>query len=402
VALWPARLPAPGARTVRAITAGLAICGILTVAFTAVLLAMGARAPLGSDGALFDRFNAALVLRGGNPYTADSQFWTAIREDPRAGATPVARGIYRHRVLPPTLPEIVREVRREAADPALRGPQFDPASLHSYPAMAFLLFVPAVAVHQGSTVITSLVLVLLLLVAIACGCPRWARSAVAVLLAANAALILGSELGGFECAALLPLVLSWRWLDRRIASPALLGAACAVKQIAWPAVPFYLVLVARRDGVAEALRRLVLTTAAFLLPNLPFMLASPSAWAHSMLLPLSMPVFPSGIGIVWPAAAGLVPLLPAAAYSVAEAVGFAVLLVWWARSARPLSEPRLGPLLALLPLLLAWRSLDSYFLAVPALAVFAVLPRLPRYERRPPQPAPKSRVPMIAGHPISQ
>lgn len=399
-AVWSRRLPAPGRRPAYVIAAAVAVCAALSVVLTVVLLAMGSRAPLGSDGALFDRFNASLVLKGINPYTAGDRFWTAIRQDPGAGATPVERGIYRGRTRAPSLPEVVQEVRREAADPTLRGPQFDPASLHSYPALAFLVLVPAAAVHDRSLVVTAVALLVPFLLAAGWGCPRRLRSAVALILVANAALVLKSELGAFEFAALLGVVLAWRLLDRRLASPLLLGLGCAVKQIAWPAVPFYLVLVARRDGWREAARRLGLAATAFLLPNLPFVLAAPAAWARSMLLPISLPTFPTGVGIVWPSAAGLLPLAPSGVYGLAEAVAFAALLAWWARSPRALVQPRLGPLLALLPLALAWRSIDSYFLALPALAMFAAVPSLPR--PRPPIPRSSPVRREIASLPITR
>jgi hypothetical protein len=88
--------------------------------------------------------------------------------------------------------------------------------------------------------------------------------------------------------------------------PVLLGLAMAVKQTPWLVAPFLLagiVLEARRTtGHRAALRCGVryagIAFTAFLLPNLPYLVASPGAWLRGILTPLSSTIVPAGQGLV--------------------------------------------------------------------------------------------------------
>jgi hypothetical protein len=331
-----------------------------------------------SDAAAFNHFNAQLVLQGINPYTADGSFWHAIAEFPHVGATPLERGRYAGRAYAPFGPglgEIVSDVRQELAHPEERGLEYDPATLHSYPALAFLVYVPNVWAGWPTTAPTGLLFLLLFGVAAVWSAPRAYWPYLILILLANQFLILGALRGEFEPVAYLLAILAWR-LDRRTRlSPVLLGLSAAVKQVIWPLVPLYLILTWRRHGRREAITRLPFIVVAFLAPNLPFIVASPGAWASGLLLPVTLPLFPSGIGLVELTHSGLIPLWPPLVYGLLEFGGLAALCVWCARTRLPL-RPEIYPLLALLPFLLAWRSLLAYFLVLPALAVYAGLPLL--------------------------
>jgi hypothetical protein len=330
-----------------------------------------------SDAAAFNQFNAELVLRGHNPYTADAIFWDAIRQFPYAGATPLRAGRYATSVYGPSLRQLVRDVQAELANPALRGPEFAPASLHSYPALAFLVYVPGVWLGLPTTLATSALFTALFLLAAGWGAPRGARLWVGTLLLANTLFVFWTLRGSFEVVALLPALLAWRMLDRRWLSALLLGLACAVKQLVWPLAAFYTIIIWRRFGPREALARLGIAAAAFLLPNLPFLLANPGAWASSQLLPISLPIFSSGIGLVGLARWGLLPLLPPVVYTALELLAFAGLLFWFAR-ARVLPRPELALVVGLLPYFLAWHSAFAYLITIPALAIYAALEPLRR------------------------
>ena len=361
------------------VLAAVSLCAIITLALALGFKLFSASTPqiYDSDAAAFNQFNAELVLRGHNPYTADAAFWDAIRQFPDAGATPLRAGRYAVSVYGPSLRQLVRDVQAELANPALRGPEFAPASLHSYPALAFLVYVPGVWLGLPTTLATSALFTILFLLAAGWGAPRGARLSVGTLLLANTLFVFWTLRGSFEVVALLPALLAWRTLDRRWLSALLLGLACAVKQLVWPLAAFYTIIVWRRSGPREALARLGIAAAAFLLPNLPFLLANPGAWASSQLLPLSLPIFSSGIGLVGLARWGLLPLLPPAAYTALELLAFAGLLFWFAR-ARVLPRPELALVVGLLPYFLAWHSAFAYLIAIPALAVYAALEPLQR------------------------
>ena len=79
--------------------------------------------------------------------------------------------------------------------------------------------------------------------------------------------------------------------------PILLGLAMAVKQTPWLIVPFVVPGSCWNrgagDGWAQAardgLRYAGIAVAAFLVPNLPYLLASPGAWLHGVLTPVLAP-----------------------------------------------------------------------------------------------------------------
>jgi len=325
-----------------------------------------------SDASAFNQFNAELVLQGRNPYTSDGLFWDAIRQFPEVGATPLHLGRYSRSVFGPSLKQLVRDVKSELASPSTRGPEFPPSSLHSYPALAFLVYVPGLWLGLQTTFITSLLFVSAFLVAATWGSPRGARLWIGSIVLANTLLVFWTLRGSFEVIALLPALLAWRTLDRRWLSPSLLGLACAVKQIVWPLALFYAVIVWRQRGPREALRRMGIAAAAFLVPNLPYLIASPGAWLNSQLLPMTLPIFPSGIGLVGLARWNLLPLLPSAVYTLFELLAFASLLLWFARS-KIMPRPEIALVVGLLPLFLAWHSAFAYLIAVPTLAVYASL-----------------------------
>ena len=359
------------------LNSALAVSGVITLALV-VALALGSSGSThlyDSDAAAFNHFNADLVVHGRDPYVAGDDFWDALRRFPSVGATPLRAGRYAASQLGPSLAQVVTDAHAEATDPARRGPEFAPASLHSYPALSFLVYVPGIWAGLPTTFSTSLVFLIALLAAAIWGAPRRLWLPIGFLLLANSLLAFWTLRGSFEVIALLPALLAWRTLDRRILSPALLGVACAVKQIVWPLAPVYLALVWRRDGPRAAMLRAPIILAAFLIPNLPFALASPAAWASSLLLPMTLPIFPSGVGIIAPARAGMLPLWQPWVYTVLELIALATLVVWIARS-RVVPPAGVTLVLGLLPLFFAWHSLFAYFMALPVLAVAAALPLL--------------------------
>ena len=366
-----ARLAAP---TIIAATL-LSALATLALAGTIALGAAGSPRLYNSDAAAFNHYNADLVRNGVNPYTADDRFWDAVARFPDAGATPLRLGRYAGDRLGPSLDAVVRDVRAELANPTLRGPEYAPASLHSYPALAFLVYLPGDWAGLPTTFLTSLIFLMAFLAVVLWTAPARLRPALGVVLLANTFLVVYTLRGSFEVIALLPVLLAWRGLERLGTRRAplwagWLGLACAVKQTVWPLAPLYAIIVWRRQGARAALAHLGIAAGAFLLPNLPFIIAAPGAWAASLALPLTLPIFPSGMGLVALGRVGVLPLLPPAAYAALELLALAAVALWYA-TARTLPPPALALLLGLLPFTLAWHSLFAYVIALPALAVYA-------------------------------
>jgi len=173
------------------------------------------------------------------------------------------------------------------------------------------------------------------------------------------------------CIALL--LGGWHQRRRVWIGPVLLGLACAFKQYSWFFVPFFILDIWLAQGGRATLRWCIVTAAAFLLPNIPYLIMSPGPWLHSLTLPMSEPLFPQGIGIMTLSLGHLVPYLPPLFYSICELLAIVIVLavVLWLQIRRhfPLGDALL--IIALVPLLFAFRSPPNYFAFAPWLALYA-------------------------------
>jgi uncharacterized membrane protein len=176
----------------------------------------------------------------------------------------------------------------------------------SYPALSFLIYVPFVLLHLRSMLFvelgTALLAMLTLLFLAGQG-----RRAIAMLV-----FFIGTEYLDFAAGSVtdviwLPfmIVVAAFWESDSIAAPIALGLACAIKQDPWFVVPFALVHWARMRGFA--LRNIGAAAAAFLLPNLPFIVWHPEAWLKGVLFPMISGAIPDGSGIVQLVTANVLP-----------------------------------------------------------------------------------------------
>lgn len=257
----------------------------------------------------------------------------------------------------------------------------------SYPAGSFLFQVPLdwLGVHHMATDWMDLIAGLLSAVVLYWMLPtsvRWLSPAL---------LLLGGYLGifanGGTDAVMLPFLLLavWRW-DRFVDPsnrweryrPALaLGVACSIKQTPWFFGVFLLlgmILEARGRGRSPwpiAGRYLGLAALPFVVLNLPFFIANPSAWFGGVTLPLTAPLVPDGQGVVSLALHGFTRgarLWPLSMAALLVVLGILVLLA--------LSYGRLKRTwLFLLPLafLVAPRSFAEYVLDLIPVAIVAAV-----------------------------
>lgn len=324
----------------------------------------------GSDAMFYNHYGALLILHGQNPYAGD-HLAAAINYFGVRAYTPLARGRFADVRHYPTAAELDAVIDEYLADPSHPPVEVDPATFHSYPAGAFLVAAPPVWAGQPSLAYSQLLLFLALVAAVLVTMPPGLRLPALLLLLTNVDGVRQIAGGDFEIWPVALLILAWLLRNRSVASALLVGAACAVKQTAWIAAPFYLIWVWREHGRAEALRRLAIMVGAFLLINLPWIVASPGPWLSSLLLPMDLPLLPDGAGLVGLSLAGAAPLFPSAVFSLAELALLAGALVWYARNAA--RYPFAALALPLLPLLAAWRSPERYFLLLPLLGVAAAL-----------------------------
>ena len=267
-----------------------------------------------------------------------------------------------------------------------------PVTTLSYPSLSFLLYVPLLVfgwktqMAVGANVLAwgfATVLAYALL-------PTRLRPVAIVI--GSASVYIGYAVGGVTDALFVPLLIgavaAWDRFptQRGLAAwrgPLLLGLALAVKQTPWLLVPFLLAgiaLEARRQQVAPArsvARYAAIAFGAFLVPNLPYLLAAPHAWLSGVLTPFSSGNVPAGQGLV-----GLSLFLGLGggslqAYSLALVVVFATLLLVFVGS-----YPRCKAWAILLPSIVLFfspRSFGSYFVTLfPAALVAALTVRPPR------------------------
>lgn len=385
-AMWPSWF----ARGLRWLVYPLLLWALLTVPQTLSVLAHRMTTPppsgpalYGSDAMYYNHYGALLVLHGQNPYAGD-HLAAAIAYFGVRAYTPIARGRFADVHHDPTTAQRDAVIDDYLADPAHPPVEVDPRTFHSYPAGAFLVAVPPVWAGQPSLGLSQLLLFLGLLAVVLVVLPGDLRLSAFVLLLVDADGVRQIAGGDFEIWPLALLILAWllgsqmghRTGLRVAASALLVGAACAIKQTAWLAAPFYFIWVWHEHGPTEALRRLALASGAFLLINLPWIIASPREWLASLLLPMDLPLLPDGAGVVGLSLAGVLPLFPAWVFGLAELALLAAGLVWYARNGA--RYPFAGLVLPLLPLLAAWRSPERYFLLLPLSGVVAALLTLRR------------------------
>jgi len=334
-----------------------------------------------SDAAAFIHYQAEDVLRGINPYTDATGFWKAVEQFPNASATPLRLGQFARQSFSPDDSAISALLHADAQDPSHAGPEFDPASLHSYPAGSFLIAVPFIWAGFSSTQPLYALCVLLLFALLMRWAPEGWRWQTALLLLSLSIVITLTLRSSFEVACVLCIMGAWRAQAKHpLVAAVLLGIGCAIKQLTWLFLPFYLVWVLRQRGWRAAALSGALCVLVFFAINAPFLIASPAAWASSMLLPISEPAFPGGIGLITLAQGGWLLLFPGWVYTALAITAYLGLLGWYsaglleknAGNKAGFDMGAWGLVLASLPLLLGSRSLISYTMFLPVLALAAL------------------------------
>ncbi len=261
---------------------------MITVALTVLALALWSYSQVftvpayGTDEMAFDQYAAQLLLHGINPYL---------------------------RSMAPAFSKF--QVSPNGYTFQLNG---RPVTSLSYPALSFLVYLPflaagwstqlAVALNVAAWAVSLVLLVRYL--------PQAQRPlAIAV---ASLSVFISYAVGGVTDALYVPFLIlaAVKWDRygtargwRMWAGPVAFGCAMDIKQTAWVILPFLLVgLVgeARQTGAAgwarwwPAVRYTAIAGLAFLVPNLPFVVANPIAWLEGIFTPLIAATVPAGQG----------------------------------------------------------------------------------------------------------
>lgn len=168
------------------------------------------------------------------------------------------------------------------------------------------------------------------------------------------------------------LLIAWVSLGKnRWLSAATMGLAVATKQTSWFFLPFYLVLLWQKSGMKTLVFTCGVIGTIFIVTNAYFIALDPALWLKSILSPMTEPTFPLGVGIVAVVTGGLVNIQSSLPFTILEAIVFAGAIIWYIRNAR--RWPYAGPIISILPLFFAWRSLWSYFFYVASIMLTMML-----------------------------
>jgi len=361
-------------RLCSSVTALTFLLCVVTLMGLAYLTHLAFLAPSGqvydSDMLALTHVNAQLVLSGHNPYTTDAAYRQALARFPSALGTPLRGPVFGTGFTPPSPARIAAVQRQYVQTPASVRGAFDPRTLHSYPALSFLVYLPALWAGLPNILPVNLCVYLALFAWLVWKMPPSARRWGALTALAAAPVVVASLIESNEIVCVALLVLAWEHRHRRWLGAILLGLACAYKQYAWGFVPFFAVDAVLAEGWGEAVWRGAIALGAFLLPNGPYLVASPLAWFTSLWLPISEPLFPQGMGVIALSLGHLLPFGPPALYALLEVAAFGVTLGVAIRWRVQLGAGVL--VLALIPLFFAFRSIPSYFAFAPWLALYAV------------------------------
>gem|GEM_PF-341813 len=260
-------------------------------------------------------------------------------------------------------------------DRAIHHPSQSPPELESrvcYPAGFFLLPAPFIAAGIKDIRIVYLIFVLIGLAFITFMIPPKKRLLFIVFAAIS--LELWNSLANGETGSIVfPLLLiAWVSLNKNLWLSAIaMGLAVATKQTAWFFLPFYLILLWHESGLKSLGFVCAIIAGIFILMNASFFIQSPSIWLASVTSPMTDRLFPLGVGIVSLVASGILNIRSSLPFTAMEAIVFIGCAVWYMRNAK--RYPYAGPILAVLPLFFAWRSLWSYFFYVQIIVLACLL-----------------------------
>ncbi len=328
---------------------------------------------------------AQMVMHGANPY-ANIHMLTCLSDHGlgSGSTTPKTAGAFKQFRSYPSPASVtykwiqyhtfVNDLLQERRNPAYMTPDFE--NRFNYPGAAISIAIPALLLGVRDLIPLYLCFTILACVLIYRRASPRIRPAVALLLLGNAPLVIDGAGGLTDASYALFLVLYWFNRKRALPAGLLLGVAIASRQQAWFFVPFLLFLAWRECGTRDLWKRVVLIALVFLGFNLQFIVASPSDWISGVLGPMRDPMFALGVGLIDLSIAKALPLFPAVVYVLLEVSAYIGAFVFYVR--RCANAPALALLLPLVPMFFAWRSLHTYFMFLPVLAVAALVTTTPR------------------------
>ncbi len=324
-----------------------------------------------NDGTALTQQATENLLQGKNPYTHSNIIEALIKYNGSYDrVTPLRVGQFANVFPYPTDAQLKQLWDQAVTDPA--NPPGELVSGVCYPAGSFLLPAPFIAAGVKDVRIVYAFFALAGLAYAVWRIPS--RYRLVFLGAAVISLELWNSIGDGETGSIVfPLLLiAWVSLkDKLWLSAIFMGLAVATKQTAWFLLPFYVVLIWRTQGFRRVAFATNIMAGVFGVMNIYFAIADPAMWAKSLLSPMIEPMFPIGVGLTTAVTTGILNIRSSLPFAGLEILIFVAAIVWYARNCK--RYPHTAPLLSVLPLFFAWRSLWSYFFYVDLIALAALI-----------------------------
>ena len=311
------------------------------------------------------------LLNGKNPY-AEANIVSAMIEFNGATdkLTPLREGRFAD-VFPYPPADQLQQLWQEAIkDPSRVPPELE--TKLNYPAGCFLFAAPFVWLGVGDFRLIYLIFLIPVLVYVIFRIPKNYRLFFIAALVASVELW-NSLAAGENGFLYFPfLLLAWVLYRRNLWVSALfMAAVVAIKQITWFLLPFYLIVIFRTMGWRRLLAVFAIIVGVFIAANAWFFASAPELWLSSIFAPVAGRMFPLGVGAISLVTGGLFTVQSPLIFNTMEFGVFALAIIWYFFYCR--RYPDTAPVLSVLPLFFAWRSLWGYFFYVDIIVLGAIL-----------------------------
>lgn len=326
-----------------------------------------------NDGTALCQQAAENLLAGKEPYS-NSNIVTAFTTYDSAydRLTPLKLGRFANDYPYPSQQEIT-----QIWEDALKNPSQPPPEIETrvcYPAGSFLLLTPFIAVGIKDIQLIYSILVIAGLVYVTWRIPGKRRIIFIGVVFTSIELWNTLAIGETGIIVFPLLLIAWVTLgENDWVSAIFMGLAAATKQIAWFFVPFYVILLWRTAKPKMVAAAIGIMMAIFAAANAYFIAHDPSLWLQSITSPMVEPLFPLGVGFVSLVTSGLVNIQTSIPFAAAEIAVFIGATLWYWRYGK--RYPDAGPVLSILPLLFAWRSIWTYFYYIAIIVLARMLIR---------------------------
>lgn len=261
----------------------LVIFVVILISLSSIMMIFYIHSPIyPTDESIFDLYSAHLFLHGINPYSpgvVSGSF--AYYNYPLYANTPITTGGY--------------------------------VDSLTYPALSFLLFIPAILlkVKSASVMLPFFVIPLFLAWYRAWSSKKWLLS-ILILLPFLSLTIYASQVqfADSDIIWVAFIMLSYYVLPRNRTSGILFGLALSVKQFPAFAFPFLLVFIAREYGIKKAFIWFLFAAGTFFLINGYFIVSGPSQFIQSIMENVAKPLLGVGMGPSQLSFLGFIPALP--------------------------------------------------------------------------------------------